>query len=1059
MRKVIIIGLVIICLALVACEGPVVGKAATYPSGVKMQYSFDGGSLQTTGGTYTAVKLNSGVFEFVSGVSGDALKLVDEDGVYVDNAQLNFNNDFTIGGWFKPTSWPNKGGFSYGDINSLNGFSALFMENTRGDKFIASFAYEVDGGVGRSCLIPVTGNLDTWYFVSLSRQGTTVTLSVYEENSENHEECSYTLNSLKPGFAFLIGKTNLLGTDSNTKTSFVGLIDEFAFYTRALLPEEIGDSYNVAPFADADGDGIINADDLCLGFDDNLDADLDGVPDACELAPVADLVITVGNNYVPFNHGADVVFNFGGSTDDGTIVSYELVSDEFTLIRSREGDVCISVFDGIDSGVTNCEIASIDSGIGTHEITLTVTDDDGLTNFVTESYTILGCGDGFINAPTGVIAEECDDGNNVNGDGCSATCTEEFCLNDECEIIPICESITLSLADSQSLGTVQPTLTKNDLPIMLADGVVNDVTYKQELSLVSTESGYVDELENDDDVVADFLFFPFDKGISDYMLTFESPVTLEDLNRLNILGKVYTVTEAIAGVDGSVTLNLRSHEGLNLRFTDTNILDTESSNTLVVNRKLTDVHVVLSGSVEIGDDGTLVMISSLSVLMAGPDSYFVGIEELLTDIVKKTGDDPNNLMAQEFDIRFDSYESEVAKVSIGKFCENVPVEVDVECDPICNDVSSCVEGECVQTVQEAICGDGFCSNNEVCVSDCTFTDEFKAYTKWVHPNEGILIIDRNGDGVIQDQDFFGYRPLVGRDVDNGFEDLALLDSNGDGVINAQDEKFSSFKIWQDENSNKQLDTGELLSLANAGVAEIRLAYRDNDEEFITQLGSYKSIEAGRLEVEIADVTIQLEADSENVGLIETLLTLQQQLEVENKILAGNLAPGLFLFLDLDNNGLKTMDCTSEGCEIVTVCTNQILEDGETCEDDNLIDGDGCSVTCQQEVGWECVFDEGTGVSECSTQCGDGRVIGDEECDSEDEFNRNLCFSSGHVKECQYNTINSANELLSQMLCVLNPDRCEVESTEYNTIEEQKGKVRDLFLMFLRGVENNGDRIE
>lgn len=40
-----------------------------------------------------------------------------------------------------------------------------------------------------------------------------------------------------------------------------------------------------APCADEDGDGVCDVADLCAGFDDNADADNDGVPDGCDTWP------------------------------------------------------------------------------------------------------------------------------------------------------------------------------------------------------------------------------------------------------------------------------------------------------------------------------------------------------------------------------------------------------------------------------------------------------------------------------------------------------------------------------------------------------------------------------------------------------------------------------------------------------------------------------------------------------------------------------------------------------------------------------------------------------
>ena len=46
------------------------------------------------------------------------------------------------------------------------------------------------------------------------------------------------------------------------------------------------------------------------------------------------------------------------------------------------------------------------------------------------------------------------------------------------------------------------------------------------------------------------------------------------------------------------------------------------------------------------------------------------------------------------------------------------------------------------------------------------------------------------------------------------------------------------------------------------------------------------------------------------------------------------------------NGGNGLDCSSVTSP---VCGNGIIESGEQCDDGNLVDGDGCSSTCQIEI--------------------------------------------------------------------------------------------------------------
>ena len=96
-------------------------------------------------------------------------------------------------------------------------------------------------------------------------------------------------------------------------------------------------------------------------------------------------------------------------------------------------------------------------------------------------------------------------------------------------------------------------------------------------------------------------------------------------------------------------------------------------------------------------------------------------------------------------------------------------------------------------------------------------DSFQERTGWVSPNDGLLAVDINGNGKIDD-----ISELFGSATASGFAKLAAYDTNGNGVVNAQDSQFGNLRIWQDLNGNGQTDSGELHTLPQAGVASISL---------------------------------------------------------------------------------------------------------------------------------------------------------------------------------------------------------------------------------------------
>jgi cysteine-rich repeat protein len=78
---------------------------------------------------------------------------------------------------------------------------------------------------------------------------------------------------------------------------------------------------------------------------------------------------------------------------------------------------------------------------------------------------------------------------------------------------------------------------------------------------------------------------------------------------------------------------------------------------------------------------------------------------------------------------------------------------------------------------------------------------------------------------------------------------------------------------------------------------------------------------------------------------------------------------------LDSSG-KTVTCPA-------VCGDGKLDAQESCDDGNLVDGDGCSSRCLLEAGFTCstVVVVGNGPrSTCQPRCGDGVLTVDEECD-------------------------------------------------------------------------------
>jgi hypothetical protein len=123
---------------------------------------------------------------------------------------------------------------------------------------------------------------------------------------------------------------------------------------------------------------------------------------------------------------------------------------------------------------------------------------------------------------------------------------------------------------------------------------------------------------------------------------------------------------------------------------------------------------------------------------------------------------------------------------------------------------------------------------------------FAENSGWISSDDGILVRDLNDNGVIDSgAELFGNNTILegGEAADNGFEALADLDSNHDGVFDGLDDAFGEVKVWKDADSDGVTDTGELLSLNEAGVTSINLSYTntnttDENNNQHLQAGSY-----------------------------------------------------------------------------------------------------------------------------------------------------------------------------------------------------------------------------
>ncbi|MFZ2300910.1 MAG: putative Ig domain-containing protein [Gallionella sp.] len=94
-------------------------------------------------------------------------------------------------------------------------------------------------------------------------------------------------------------------------------------------------------------------------------------------------------------------------------------------------------------------------------------------------------------------------------------------------------------------------------------------------------------------------------------------------------------------------------------------------------------------------------------------------------------------------------------------------------------------------------------------------DGFAERVGWVNPNDGLLAMDVNGNGNIDD-----ITELYGDDQMPAFRKLAGLDANGDGQITVTDAGYANLRVWQDLNQDGVSQVGELKTLTELNIASI-----------------------------------------------------------------------------------------------------------------------------------------------------------------------------------------------------------------------------------------------
>jgi hypothetical protein len=101
-------------------------------------------------------------------------------------------------------------------------------------------------------------------------------------------------------------------------------------------------------------------------------------------------------------------------------------------------------------------------------------------------------------------------------------------------------------------------------------------------------------------------------------------------------------------------------------------------------------------------------------------------------------------------------------------------------------------------------------------------DGHEVHVSWPSARDGLLALDRNGNGTIDGAaELFG-NASGGHENADGFAALAKLDANGDGVIDRRDPAFAELLVWLDADGDGVSAPRELKTLADVGVRRLSL---------------------------------------------------------------------------------------------------------------------------------------------------------------------------------------------------------------------------------------------
>jgi Ca2+-binding RTX toxin-like protein len=174
-------------------------------------------------------------------------------------------------------------------------------------------------------------------------------------------------------------------------------------------------------------------------------------------------------------------------------------------------------------------------------------------------------------------------------------------------------------------------------------------------------------------------------------------------------------------------------------------------------------------------------------------------------------------------------------------------------------------------------------------------DGFKEASAWTKDGDGILAIDLDNDGFINN-----HSELFGSGTQSGFAALAAYDTNADGKITELDNQFGDLLVWTDTNQDGQSQASELHTLAILGITQINLAITNTniiiEGNTVTQTGTF--VMNG---ISHVAASVNFAFDSMNSVYDQTYTLDYRILDLPTQRGYGDL-PDLHIAMSLDSSG-------------------------------------------------------------------------------------------------------------------------------------------------------------